>query len=221
MPPFERGPQDPFFWTMQPPSEPPAEPARGFGFPPIFPVRQSQAPQMPMQPTPPPQSGNGGIGALLTSLLSAGAPTSNGATTGLNLGGILVNAQKAIQTAQTVLPMIQQFGPLIKNAPAIISAMKGIQGDSDKTDKDEDSSDDTPDHNEKAAGERKESESDPSKETVDKTDASDYGQAHKQKKKGIAKNRKSLEAKRKKHYKASLMNSETVTTKPSVPRMYI
>ncbi|GAY76398.1 hypothetical protein NBRC111894_1952 [Sporolactobacillus inulinus] len=199
MPPFERGPQDPFFWTMQPPSEPPAEPARGFGFPPIFPVRQSQAPQMPTQTTPPPQSGNGGIGALLTSLLSAGAPhTNGGATSGLNLGGILVNAQKAIQTAQTVLPMIQQFGPLIKNAPAIISAMKGIQGDSDKTDKEENSSDDTPDHNEEAAGNRKESERNSRKETVDKTDEADDDQTNEQKKKGIAKNKKPLKAKRKK-----------------------
>ncbi|WKB36918.1 VrrA/YqfQ family protein [Terrilactibacillus sp. S3-3] len=47
--------------------------------------------------------------------------------TGLNLMGMFTNVQKAINTAQTVIPMVQKFGPIVKNAPALIGMLKSFK----------------------------------------------------------------------------------------------
>ncbi|MCO7175699.1 YqfQ family protein [Sporolactobacillus kofuensis] len=123
MPAFDNGPQQPFFWNR--PSQmtqAPIQPNRGF--PPIFPSMGPPQPPAPAAPTP----GLGGLSGLISSFLSPGSAGTSGFG-GSNLFSMIGNAQKAIQTAQTVLPMIQQFGPMIKNAPALLSVLKTMQSD--------------------------------------------------------------------------------------------
>ncbi|WP_010632202.1 VrrA/YqfQ family protein [Sporolactobacillus vineae] len=108
--PFEFMPREPDFFS-------PFPPARQHDFPPLFPVRGPE----PAPPATPASSG--AFSDLIGMFLSPGG---RGGTGGANLFGMLTNVQKAIQTAQTVLPMIQQFGPLIRNAPAILSVLKSM-----------------------------------------------------------------------------------------------
>jgi hypothetical protein len=61
-------------------------------------------------------------GGLLSRLLQTG----NASSGGINLGGMLGNIQQGLKVAETVTPMIQQYGPLIKNIPAMISMYKEI-----------------------------------------------------------------------------------------------
>lgn len=71
----------------------------------------------------------GGLGGGL-----GGAPTaasgpmmgglSSAASGGVNLANMLTNAQKVLGLTQQVLPMIHQYGPLIRNAPAILKIMR-------------------------------------------------------------------------------------------------
>lgn len=202
MPPFEHGPEQPFFRNSPQSSyTPPTTPTRGF--PSIFPGR---APQVPPIPAPQSQS-RGGIGGLISSFLS---PGSTGAAGNLDFVGMMMNAQKAIQTAQTMLPMIQQFGPLVKNAPAILGALKGLQGNSSTEEKekpehdDEDEKDDKPTKTvEKKAGSIKDTNhSATASEAASKAESSTTNPS-------------------KTHVSTSLMNSEDLPTLPSVPRMYI
>ncbi|MDF2910128.1 MAG: hypothetical protein K0Q56_1009 [Sporolactobacillus laevolacticus] len=207
MPPFDRGPQQPFFWN--PPvqsSQRPTPPTRGF--PPIFP---SMAPPPSQAPIPPSSAtgGLGGLSGLISSFLSPG--TAGGSGGGMNLFGMLMNAQKAIQTAQTVLPMIQQFGPLIKNAPAIISVLKGMQEDS--------ATEDSENEDKKDEEQNGDTESPVEPKNQNTSSESHHAAAQTEKKKTtITQKVKKKPALQK---KASLLNSETLPTKPSVPRMYI
>ncbi|MCE7699636.1 MAG: YqfQ family protein [Methanobacterium paludis] len=113
----------------------------------------------------------------------------------MNLFSMLTNAQKAIQTAQSVLPMIQQFGPLIRNAPAILSALKSVP-ESEKADSD-------PKENTNQAEEPPvPSHKEEKKETRPKPDV---------KKTAV----------RKVPAKDNLRNSENMKTRPSRPKLYI
>jgi hypothetical protein len=60
---------------------------------------------------------------MIASLMPGGASGGGG----MNLIGTLMNAQKAIKTAQTILPVVQQLAPLIKNAPAILSVLNSLK----------------------------------------------------------------------------------------------
>jgi hypothetical protein len=61
-------------------------------------------------------SGAGGIGSILKTLSNP-----NG------LSGFLNNTQQVLQTAQSLGPMIQQYGPLVKNLPAMWRLYKGLK----------------------------------------------------------------------------------------------
>lgn len=60
--------------------------------------------------------GSGGVGSILKSLSN---PT--------NLSGFLNNTQQVLKTAQSIGPMIQQYGPLVKNLPAMWKLYKGLK----------------------------------------------------------------------------------------------
>jgi hypothetical protein len=49
---------------------------------------------------------------------------SSAAPNGMNLSAMLANAQKIVGLGQQVLPMIHQYGPLIRNAPALWKIMR-------------------------------------------------------------------------------------------------
>lgn len=77
------------------------------------------------------QSGAGGI---LETLKNPGA-----------LSGMLANTQKVLQAAEQVTPMIQQYGPIVKNIPSMWKIYQGLKnsGSTDSTDS-TDSSEETP-----------------------------------------------------------------------------
>src|SRR5699024_6946422 len=72
-------------------------------------------PQWPVNPSSPPQQGAGGI---LTRILGQ---TNSGT---LNIEGMLGKVQKALNMAEQFTPLIQQYGPLIRNAPALLKLLK-------------------------------------------------------------------------------------------------
>ncbi|MCQ2008427.1 MAG: YqfQ family protein [Sporolactobacillus sp.] len=200
MPPFEHGHEQPFYWNSPTTSTPPMTPTRGF--PPIFPRMPAQAPPVPV---PAPQ-GTGGLSGLIASFLS---PSAAGTTGSLNLLGMITNAQKAIQTAQTVLPMIQQFGPLVKNAPAILSALKGMQGDTASTETDKSDTTEQLDTPTAASDTKLDNHSN---STIHKTEQLNHENTT---------NEQTAAGSVKTNAPDSLLNSESLPTKPSVPRMYI
>ncbi|MDF2859395.1 MAG: hypothetical protein K0Q87_5246 [Neobacillus sp.] len=61
-------------------------------------------------------SGTGSIGSILKTLSNP-----NG------LSGFLNNTQQVLQTAQSLGPMIQQYGPIVKNLPAMWRLYKGLK----------------------------------------------------------------------------------------------
>lgn len=61
-------------------------------------------------------SGGGGLGSILQTLSKPEG-----------LSGILNNTQQVIKTAQTIGPMIQQYGPIVKNLPMMWKLYKGFK----------------------------------------------------------------------------------------------
>jgi hypothetical protein len=96
-----------------------------------------------------------GLGGFLSRLFSRGQPitspspwiapmmqntaASAGAATNTGGGflGLLTNVQKMVGVAQNVMPMVQQYGPLIKNLPAMIRIWRELkpadEGENEKT----------------------------------------------------------------------------------------
>lgn len=97
-----------------------------------FPPYQMHFPQYPYQ-IPTQQSATKGIGSKLLGKMSSG---------NFNLESFLTNIQKALGMAEQITPMIQQYGPLIKSAPALLQLLKDDSDDDDldyDTDDEEDS----------------------------------------------------------------------------------
>lgn len=194
--PFDFIPQEPDFFS-------PFPSAQRREFPPLFPVRN---------PEPPPQAAapasSGSFGDLIGMFLSPGSRSGTG---GMNLVGMLSNVQKAIQTAQTVLPMIQQFGPLIRNAPAILSALKSVPDTNSKAD---------PVDSEKAEAasppaEKKAAEDEKAGEPEEKNKSSEEPE------KADTKTARPAPAKNVHPKKSSLKNTDDLVTRPSRPKLYI
>ncbi|MCF6137945.1 YqfQ family protein [Pseudalkalibacillus berkeleyi] len=66
-----------------------------------------------------------------------------GAGGGLNLIGMVENVQKVMKMADTVRPMIQQYGPMIKNFPSMLQLLKEYQNYSSDSSSDEESETET------------------------------------------------------------------------------
>ena len=46
------------------------------------------------------------------------------------LSGMLANTQKVLQAAEQVTPMIQQYGPIVKNIPSMWKIYQGLRSSS-------------------------------------------------------------------------------------------
>ncbi|WPZ17418.1 VrrA/YqfQ family protein [Geobacillus subterraneus] len=114
--------------------------------PPMMPSPFAGMPPAPFTRMPAVAPRPGGAGGLLARLFSRGqppaaAPTSwglpllqnaaaNTATTANTSGGfigMLNNVQKMLGIAQNVMPMVQQYGPLIRNLPAMIRIFRELK----------------------------------------------------------------------------------------------
>jgi hypothetical protein len=101
----------------------------------------------------PPRPGLGGFLARLFSRGQAMPPTPSGfmmptlqnaaasasTSTGGGITGMLTNVQKMLGIAQNVVPMVQQYGPLVKNLPALMKMWKELKttDDDEKEEKQE------------------------------------------------------------------------------------
>ncbi|NSL50306.1 hypothetical protein HR057_00830 [Bacillus sp. P2(2020)] len=103
--------------------------SHGFNFPNMF--------GSGFQPGVGPQmfGGASGFSNLLGNFSSGGLP------------GMLNNIQKAIGIAQQIGPMVQQYGPFIKNMPAMLKMMKELNSiDSNETNDSENENSDSDEH---------------------------------------------------------------------------
>lgn len=92
-----------------------------------YPPHQMHFPQYPYQ-IPTQQTATKGIGSKLLGKMSSGQ---------FNLESLLTNIQKALGMAEQITPMIQQYGPLIKSAPALLQLLKESPEGDDDTDYDD------------------------------------------------------------------------------------
>lgn len=71
----------------------------------------------------------GGMGAFggsgLTNALSGAGSAGGGGLSGL--AGMFQNVQKAIGVAQQIMPMVQQFAPMVRNLPALINMVRTMR----------------------------------------------------------------------------------------------
>lgn len=84
----------------------------------MFQQHQPAQSQYPMTGQPPNRQEGGSTGFLSRVL---GGDTS--------ITGIIGNMQRAVQTAQQVTPMIQQYGPIVKNLPSLYKIFKEVNID--------------------------------------------------------------------------------------------
>ncbi|MDX8046182.1 VrrA/YqfQ family protein [Gracilibacillus sp. S3-1-1] len=106
------------------------QPSRPPMLPPQTPTQGNFFTQGPMPNQMPNQTGLRGIIQRFLPSQSATAPlsqASNAATTGgVNLTSTLNNVQQVLKVAQQATPLIKEYGPMIKNAPKLISMVKAL-----------------------------------------------------------------------------------------------
>ncbi|MGD6991458.1 VrrA/YqfQ family protein [Sutcliffiella horikoshii] len=78
------------------------------------------------------QLANTGAGGGLGQLANAG--TLQQLINPNNLTGMLGNVQKALKMAEGVMPMVQQYGPLVRNVPAMLKLYNELKNVDDDTD---------------------------------------------------------------------------------------
>jgi hypothetical protein len=64
------------------------------------------------------------FGAGAGGQFGAGVGTGAGTGSGMNFPGMLSNAQQALKMAETAMPVIQQYGPMVKNIPQMLTLLK-------------------------------------------------------------------------------------------------
>lgn len=85
------------------------------------------------------QAGGRGIGGLISKLFSGGNTAQSIANPAnlqnlanpSNISGMLTNVQKALRVAEQVTPMVQQYGPMVKNLPAMVKLYNEIRNSDD------------------------------------------------------------------------------------------
>ncbi len=94
------------------------------GFPPNFPT--------PFQGGGPAPGGGRGLAGLLQRFTQPAAVSQfPAAAGGSKLTSTLGNVQQAIKMAQSAMPVIQQYGPMVKNIPMMINMLKAFNEDDD------------------------------------------------------------------------------------------
>ncbi len=104
----------------------------GFGPPGMGPI--SQFGQMM------PYRGGGLPAGRTLGFLSRFLSPNPGAGSGLNLIGMVENVQKVMKMADTVKPLVQQYGPMVKNLPSMLQLLKEYQNYSSESDSEEEDS---------------------------------------------------------------------------------
>ncbi|HWO97991.1 MAG TPA: VrrA/YqfQ family protein [Bacillus sp. (in: firmicutes)] len=61
------------------------------------------------------------VGAMLSSVQNATNPSS--------ISSMMTNVQKVLKAVETVGPMVQQYGPVVKNIPAMFKIYKALKSD--------------------------------------------------------------------------------------------
>ncbi|CAG9619335.1 YqfQ family protein [Sutcliffiella rhizosphaerae] len=107
-------------------------------------------------------SGGGGLGQLANTGGGLGQLANAGTLQQLvnpnNLTGMLGNVQKALKMAEGVMPMVQQYGPLVRNVPAMLklySELKNVDDAEEESEKEEEVKDSKEDASEEASTEKK------------------------------------------------------------------
>lgn len=237
MPPHAyQGQQQPYAQQPYPRPSQPYPPDPGHHYPSSYPAYTRQAargfpPAYPSAPPPTPPASQSpvqpgaarGIGGVLTSLINpaGGAAGLPAAASSLNFGDMLLNAQKAIQTAQTVLPMIQQIGPMIKNAPDILSSLKNLQNKAEEKPAKETAKKAEPDNQnsaEKDSAQPPENEKETKQEAAEDDDKRDVPATAEKPADASSEPAPPLE---KSKAETDLERVEHLVSKPSMPRMYI
>ncbi|WP_138417081.1 VrrA/YqfQ family protein [Aquibacillus sediminis] len=78
---------------------------------------------------------SGGIQGLMQKFLNPGfSQAATGASAGGGITNMLGNVQQVLQMAQSAAPIVQQYGPMVKNLPAMIRMIKAFNDDSDEID---------------------------------------------------------------------------------------
>ncbi|MCK0471546.1 YqfQ family protein [Halalkalibacter sp. APA_J-10(15)] len=71
----------------------------------------------------------GGASQTMGGLMGSGLSSATGS--GMNLTTMLTNAQRIVGLTQQVMPMVQQYGPLIRNMPMIWKIMRSSDSSDD------------------------------------------------------------------------------------------
>ncbi|QXE00210.1 YqfQ family protein [Terribacillus sp. DMT04] len=107
----------------------------GQGFTPVrrnpFPSRQIAVQQAPRT--------NGGVAGLLQKVLNRGGgaktqtaaraalPASTSTSSGISLLDMVNHTQSALKAAESFMPMVQEYGPMVKNLPSMLKMMKALK----------------------------------------------------------------------------------------------
>ncbi|WP_175559205.1 VrrA/YqfQ family protein [Sediminibacillus albus] len=113
----------------------PNQQSSGYG---PFPFSQAARQPVPYQTnfpyqTPGGTAGRGGVQGLLQRFIQpAGGGASQLPAAGSKLTSTLGNVQQAIKMAQSAMPIVQQYGPMIKNIPMMINMLKAFNADEEE-----------------------------------------------------------------------------------------
>ncbi|MDQ0205561.1 VrrA/YqfQ family protein [Alkalicoccobacillus murimartini] len=83
--------------------------------------------------------GGGGAGSALASSAFPSTAAAGGGSflSGINFSSILQNAQRIMGITQQVMPMVQQYGPIIRNAPTLWRIMRSQSSEQETEPNDE------------------------------------------------------------------------------------
>lgn len=103
------------------------------------PVRRDPfLPHQRVAPQPQPQRTSGGLPGVLQKILRRGSrgaqtgaraalPASTSSSGGVSLLDMLNHTQSALRAAESFMPMVQEYGPMVKNLPSMFKMMKALK----------------------------------------------------------------------------------------------
>ncbi|WP_102707098.1 VrrA/YqfQ family protein [Terribacillus saccharophilus] len=89
-------------------------------------------------PQPQPQRTSGGLPGVLQKILRRGSrgaqtgarvalPATSSSSGGVSLLDMLNHTQSALRAAESFMPMVQEYGPMVKNLPSMFKMMKALK----------------------------------------------------------------------------------------------
>jgi YqfQ-like protein len=103
----------------------------------VTPVRRNPFPSRQIAVQQAPRS-NGGVAGLLQKVLNRGGaknqtatraalPASTSTSGGISLLDMVNHTQSALKAAESFMPMVQEYGPMVKNLPSMLKMMKALK----------------------------------------------------------------------------------------------